>query len=71
MCVKINLENQTLKAIQTTYIALKHQLEVETDPYIKSQIIDKMYLLLDEQKKILNKHKTAIDNYDKLEDNLE
>lgn len=47
----MNLENQTLKAIQTTYIALKHQLEVETDPYIKSQIIDKMYSLLDEQKK--------------------
>lgn len=23
----MNLENQTLKAIQTTYIALKHQLE--------------------------------------------
>jgi len=67
----LNLENQTLKAIQTTYIALEHQLEVETDPYIKSQIIDKMYLLLDEQKKILDKHKTAIDNYNSLEDTLE
>lgn len=67
----MNLENQTLKAIQTTYIELKHQLEVETDPYIKSQIIDKMYSLLDEQKKILDKHKTAIDNYDSLEDTLE
>lgn len=71
MCVKINLENQTLKAIQTSKAYCRNQLETETDPHIRQKIEHYLEALEKEEIEILNKHNTVIDNYDKLEDTLE
>jgi len=67
----MNLENQTLKAIQTSKATLKKQLTEETNPHIQEKIQHQIHCLTQEELQILNKHQTIIDKYDKLEDTLE
>ena len=67
----MNLENQTLKAIQTSKAYLKKQLTEETNPHIKQKIEHYLEELEKEELEILNKHQTVIDNYDSLKDTLE
>lgn len=67
----MNLENQILKAIQTSKATLKKQLTEETNPHIKQKIEHYLEELEKEELEILNKHQTNIDKYHKLEDTLE
>ena len=67
----MNLENQTLKAIQTSKAYCKKQLEKENNPHIRQKIEHYIEALEKEETEILTKHQTVIDKYDTLKDTLE
>lgn len=67
----MNLENQTLRAIQTTKAELKKQLEQTHDEHIRQKLEHQIHCLTQEELQILNKHQTIIDKYDTLKDTLE
>lgn len=66
----MNLENQTLKAIQTSKAYCQKELEKETNPHIRQKIEHYLEALEKEELEILNKHETVIDKYDKLDDTI-
>ena len=51
----MNLDNQTLKCIQTTKAELKKQLEQTDDPHIKQKLEHQIHCLSMEETETLNK----------------
>jgi hypothetical protein len=51
----MNLDNQTLRCIQTTKAELKKQLEQTDDPHIKQKIEHQIHCLSMEETETLNK----------------
>ena len=52
--IKINLLNQTLKAIQTTKATLQKQYDNETNEHIKQKLQHQLHCLSMEEKKTLD-----------------
>ena len=66
----MNLENQTLKAIQTSKAYCQKQLKKETNPHIKQKIQHYLDGLTREEQKILKQQKTHIDDYENIDDTI-
>ena len=58
----MNLDNQTLKAIQTTKATLKKQLETETNEHQKQKIQHQIHCLSMEEQKTLNQLNIRLDD---------
>ena len=66
----MNLENQTLKAIQTSKAFCQVQLKKETNPHIKQKIQQYLEELTKEEQKLLKQQKTHIDDYENIDDTI-